>query len=75
MLRKEARLAGMAREKVKPGTGREAGLGHAIPMKPGPGWAVQNGATKQRKTKEVGQRPSAGVHLLFVSFLCARKEK
>ena len=46
----------------------------AISAKPGPGRAVLSGDTKQRVTREVAQRPSAGVHFLFVSFLCASKE-
>ena len=46
-----------------------------IPVKPGPGWAVLNGATKQRETREVAKRPSAGAHFLLGTYLCASKEK
>jgi hypothetical protein len=46
-----------------------------IQEKLGPGWAVLNGDTKQRMTKEPATRASAGAHFLLVTLLCASKEK
>jgi hypothetical protein len=46
-----------------------------IQARPGPGWAVSSGDTKQRLTKEVAQRPSAGAPFLLGTYFWANKNK